>query len=687
MALKVTLLLLGLAPMAFAQKTDSIPKPTTLENVDVIMLHRNDSLMRAPASVWVLRPADLQRNNHSDISAAINIASGVLMQSSNIGTSRISIRGIGARTPYGTNKIRAFYGNIPLTSGNSETIIDDIDLENLGGTEIIKGPLSTLYGAGLGGAILLKPKLPAKSGNTASLSTVYGSFGLVKNSVAFNHSSASSSLNLSYHKLQTAGWRDNSAYIREGITLAGGLFRTARGKLTYFGNYTWLKSYLPSSIDQKTFDQMPQKAAPTWAAAQGYKQYESVLGGLDYNWKLTDRIQNSTSVFINYKDNYEPRPFDILGQYTFGYGARTQFSSDFKIASWQSGAHVGFEYFKDNYSGRTTENLYQDNNGNGSLEGNWLTAEQQHRQWLNGFAQWRIWRKHWEFQAGVNVNQTRFDLNTKFPSANSQTYNYEVIWSPQASVLFRPTQSHTLYVSASRGFSLPSTEETLSENGTVNPNIRPETGINLELGGKFYFFDRKFYCELTGYRMQVSDLLVARRVDDDRYVGVNAGETLHQGFEFSARYKGKIGTVMLQPYVSGSIGDYRFEDFTDRSKDYSGNALTGVPRRKFNTGVRADWKQWFILCDGQYVAEMPLNDANEGFSDSYALINLKAGYRLAIMQMLNARFDVGVNNVSNELYASLILPNATAFGGASPRYFYPGLPVNYYANISLEYYF
>lgn len=147
------------------------------------------------------------------------------MQSSNFTTTRISIRGIGARSPYGTNKIRAFYGSIPLTSGNSETVIDDIDLENIGQLEVIKGPLSSIYGAGLGGAILISPQLSKTNGENASVSSVFGSFGLLKNSLNYSVNEKSASLNINYHNLKTDGWRENSSYNREGITLAGELFK------------------------------------------------------------------------------------------------------------------------------------------------------------------------------------------------------------------------------------------------------------------------------------------------------------------------------------------------------------------------------------------------------------------------------------------------------------------------------
>lgn len=677
-------LLLLLSLQALAQ-ADTIPDATALSEIRISTFHINDSLMGAPASIGILSPRTLTRNNHSDISTPINTVSGVYMQSANMVTNRITIRGIGARTPYGTNKIRAFYGNIPLTSGDSETTIDDINLENIQQIEVIKGPLSSVYGAGLGGAILLSPTR-STTGKNATISTTHGSFGLVKNNFNFAIDQKRSSLNLNYHNLKTDGWRANSAYNREGVTLGGELFRKVNSNLTYFGNYTWLKTFIPSSIDKKTFDENPRAAAPTWLASKGYKLYRSAFGGLGYETGL-GKIQNSTSVFVNYKDNYETRPFDVLHQYTMAYGARTQFSGNFKLAAIKSNFIVGGEYFNDDYHGRTFQNLYKQNGNFGSLEGGLLTANSQKRSFYNAFAQLRFaFTKQLELQGGVNVNQTRFDLDNNYPEPSSQQYDYKPIWSPQLSLLYKPSNLQTIYASVSKGYSLPSVSETLTASGTINANIKPENGYNYEVGGKFYFFNRTFYADIALYRMDIKDLLVAKRIGDDQYVGVNAGQTLHQGVELSLNHSWSINRLWsLKWYASGSIGEYKFEEFNDNGTNFSSNKLTGVPANKANAGFTLRLDNWFVSSDFLYVDKLPLNDANSVYADAYKTLNAKMGYELQISDKLNSNFAFGINNLTNEKYASLVLPNALPVGNNTPRYYYPGLPVNYYANVSVNY--
>lgn len=658
-----------------------------LNEVVISGFHLNDSLQTVPAAVSVL--TNLQRNNNTDIAPLLNTLPGVQMQSGALNTNRISIRGIGARTTYGTNKIRAFYGSIPLTTGDSETTIEDIDLEAIQKVEVIKGPFSSIYGAGLGGAILIDPKYTLNNGNTAKVSVTAGSFGLLKNTVNYGYATNTGSLNINYHKLNSDGWRDNSSYNREGVTLAGDVFRKQKSRLTYFGNYTYLKAYIPSSVTKQSFNENPKAAVPTWAASKGFEQYNSVMAGLAYEFELAPRLKNATSIFFNNKDSYEPRPFDILSQNSTGYGGRTQFTGSLEPGGLKTTYIAGLEYFRDGYKGHTYENLYQQNNGNGTLQGLPLTGDKQQRHFINAFAQLRVeFTKKLEAQTGVNYNKTAFNLSTTFPTEpiTNESHNYKGIVAPQVALLYKPAATATIYASVSRGFSLPAISETLTADGTINPNIKPESGYNMEAGSKIYLLNNRLYTDVAVYRMEIKDLLVAQRVGDDQYIGINAGKTLHEGVEWSARFSHTVAKgFYLTQYAAASVGRYRFMSFNNNGTDYSGNKLTGVPSTKVNAGFTLAMPlKLYLTADYYYTGSLPMNDANTAFADSYNLLNAKIGWSYFRESGLSMGAAFGVNNITNTHYASMILVNAI---GTNPRYYYPGLPVNYYGNMMISYTF
>lgn len=651
----------------------------------------NDSLFLLPASVVRLDEKKIQSNNLIDMAPVLNTIPGVFMQSATLSTNRISIRGIGGRTPYGTNKIRAFYGNIPLTSGDSETTIEDLDMELIREIEVIKGPLSSAYGAGLGGAILIQPKRIHQNGHRLNLTTTVGSFGLVRNQLGYGFSNDNTTVNASYHRIEMDGFRENSTYFREGITIAGEVLKRENSGLHFITNYTEVKSYIPSSVDEETYRNRPEDAAANWFQAQGYEAYKLLMAGMNYEWKVSESITNATSLFMQIKDADEPRPFDILRQNNQSVGGRTQFTGLFDIGKTALHTTWGAEIFSDIYKANTYENLYLENEDRGSLQGAAKNRLTQNRSFVNIYVQSRwILTSKWEVNAGVNYNKTQFRLQQTYPLDHlyDTDYSYDGILAPQFALTFLPNKQQTIYFSASRGYALPSIDETLNEQGGINTDIRPENGYNFELGSKYRSKNNNFLAEAALYHMQINDLLVAQRVLEDQYVGVNAGATLHQGIEILAQYRFRGGQWSLEPYMSFSYGNYRFLEFVNNDVDYEGNDLTGVPKSQVTAGYVFGLPyglQWHV--DYYFVDKIPLNDANSLYTDAYHLINTRLSFQTHFTEKLFFSINAGINNAFDTKYASMVLVNATGFGNTQPRYYYPGQPINYYSSFQLKYHF
>lgn len=105
------------------------------------------------------------------------------------------------------------------------------------------------------------------------------------------------------------------------------------------------------------------------------------------------------------------------------------------------------------------------------------------------------------------------------------------------------------------------------------------------------------------------------------------------------------------------------------------------------SGMAFSYKNVSLYSNHLYVGEMPMNDSNSVFSDSYNIINLKLVYETNVLKNLNLKVNFGINNIFDMKYASAILINATGFNNSEPRYYYPGNPRNYYGGISLRYHF
>ncbi|WP_035899261.1 TonB-dependent receptor family protein [Leeuwenhoekiella sp. MAR_2009_132] len=687
----LSLLLLSTFAQAQVKTTaDSVSVRNTLGEVIITSTPIQDQLQRIPASVNVINAEDLQRSDQLSIANEINKNPGIQMQQGALNTSRISIRGLGARSQYATNRVKAYIEGIPLTTGEGETTLEDLDLNLIERLEIIKGPASSSYGAGLGGAINISVIKPKPESASVQLNGLGGSFGLFKGGVTTSLANKKTAGFISYNHLEKEGFRDNSNYNRNTYTAYAKTELNATSSLTFFGNYTRLKAFIPSSINAEDLENNPEKAAFTWNAAQGFESYDKGLAGLSYNWQFNEYNSWTTSVFINYRDGYEPRPFDILDENSFAFGIRSNLQSSFSVFNIPAKSSIGVEYFDEHYQAKLFENLYQDNSGNGSLQGNLFSNQEQDRKYLNLFAQISLqFSERLKADIGLNYNHSRYVLDDYLNEAsidNSGVYTYPRLFLPQAGLTYEVVTDKFLYATVSRGFSLPTVAETLTPEGAINPEIQPETGVNYELGLKAQWFNKTLYIELAFYTVQVNDLLVAERVGNDQYVGRNAGKTDHNGIELLINYRTRLAANWeFKPYASLALNDYSFDEFIDNDINYGGNDLTGVADKIINLGVDLQHANGLRFnVNYRHTGAIPLNDANTVYSDSYNLVNLRADYAFQFSQNFKATLYSGVNNVFDINYAAQILPNATGFGGAAPRFFYPGESINFYVGLNVN---
>lgn len=650
-------------------------------------------LQNTAASVSVITAADINKSDGIILTSVLNKIPGLTMQQGALNTNRITIRGIGARAQYGTNKIKAYFDGIPLTTGEGETTIDAIDLASIEKIEIIKGPNSTSFGSGLGGVIQLFSRETPLLASFGKATVTFGSFGLLQQRLSAGYDDSKTNIFSSYTDLQTDGFRANSSYNRKSLNLHGKQKMGSNGILSFLGTFTRLKAFIPSSINETDLKNSPEKAASTWAAAQGYESYDQSLFGLGYDHRFSEKWSMQTSVFSNFKDAYEPRPFDILKDKTSSVGFRSNVNYKDQVFSLPFELSFGSELLTENYKYSLFKNGYQSQPGQGSIQGDEVSAINQNRNYSNYFLQMELWiSAKLHLETGVALNTTKYSLEDVFytnSSGQKTPFTFGKVCSPRVGLSYKVSPVKNIFTSVSKGFSVPSVAETLTPEGRINTDLKPEIGVNYELGFKGNWLRNKVYTEVTFYTTQINNLLVARRTANDQYVGINAGSSSHSGLEFLVNYALLVlPQLQITPYFSGAVNAFKFKEFLDGDADYSGNQLTGVPENQFNFGVDLNTKNGFTVNTSfRTMGAIPLNDSNTKYSERYALLDIKTTYVFTILSVLKTELNAGINNASNTKYAANILPNAVGFGTAAPRYFYPGNPVNWYGGFSVTYFF
>lgn len=676
----------------FAQTTVTIDSITVLNEVNVIdTLTAKNAIGIVPSQI--IGSAVFDNYSPVDFISSINQVSGVFALSGALNTNRITIRGVGSRTPFGTNKLRLYYNNIPVTNGTGFSTIEAFDLENLTSVEIIKGPKGSGFGTNLGGAIILNTKQLRNQPTKFSNTTTIGSYGLLKNSLGFTHTQDDFYMTLQYGHLEVDGYRENNRFERDGFLLNSIFKLSEKSEIGLLVNHIDYSAQIASSINQADFDENPKQAAFTWRASKGYEDNNYSLIGLSHTYKATPQLKNTTSIFYTYLDHYEPRPFNILDEYTNGFGFRTLFSGNLALYNTTLSYTLGSELYKDEYSWGTFQNRYQENDGKGSLKGDRLSQNREFRSQINTFATIGYsLTKRLTGQLGLNINKTQYDFRDLFTSGTTNTSanrEFKTLFLPSLDVKYSLTSTSQFYATISRGFSNPSLEETLTPAGIINPDIKQETGTNYEVGFEHKSKDDRLKFTVALYLMPIKNLLVAKRVGNDQYIGRNAGKTRHQGIDLDWSYNFKISDkIKLLPYISYTFNNHSFIDFVDEeaNEDYEGNSLTGVPKHKVNSGLKTTFGNGlYATLTHQFVDRIPLTDANTLYSESFNLLNIKLGYKKQVFDNLLLSLNFGINNLMDTAYAQSVLINASSFGGNAPRYFYPGNAINYYGGVTFNY--
>lgn len=627
-----------------------------------------------PGNITYIPANTLKNSQQIDIKPVLDQVPGLYMQSGALNTARLTIRGIGSRTPYASNRIKAWFGEIPLTSGDGATIVEDLDMGGMGQIEVIKGPSSALYGSGLGGVIVISPP-SVENGWQGKAVAESGSFNLWRKGAGVSYGSSHQSFSTLFSRTTSDGYRDNSQYERSNLLLTGNK-KLGNHTIRLLLNHVDLYARIPSSIDHPTYQANPKSAAANWKNIQGFQSYEKWQAGLTFITLINPYLENRLSLYGINNDAYESRPFNILVEETKTIGFRENLM-------WRRNKHAlsgGLEYFREVYNWQIFETIQ----GNA---GNQLSVADEIRYYYNFFL-------HYEtelssstlFLAGINFHELRY--RTSEAAEQTQKHTYLPVLSPRIGINQRITPNTYLFATAGHGFSAPSSEEALLPDGSINRELKPEEGFSVEAGIRKALLNDRVLLDVTAYNIRVKNLLMTRRDAEDVFYGENAGRTNHSGVETQLKWY-LIKSIQSNPNELVLSGSYtlmknRFSHFIQDETNYSDKKLPGLPTSILNLNISASTPigLGFIL-NFSHINKQFLNDANSLTYPGHELVDITATFTRKLKLINELQIISGVRNLFNREHASMLLVNAPSFGNAMPRYYYPGNPRNWLLGIRI----
>lgn len=724
----IFVLFLSCLLFAYAQ-SDSETEPAVEELHETLVVtatKQERKLKEVPASISVINAQTIQEKGATSAGEELQGIPGIFLRRQEEGANFMQLNIRGVTGVHGNDTFLALLDGIPFVTAHEEVLLAEIPFGAVTRTEVVRGPVSALYGRGsISGAINYITKSPERD-RDFSLDLVGGSDGYAK-----PHFSASLPIRDDAHHLlidayveRFDGWRTNTSGETGNLLLKDVLRFNHGGSLTSYLNYHQ-NAHEPGGV-------LPLDAEgnviPNAAGRRGFLGYEpveydrdSLMLAFRYEQPLGNQLSlEATAHYRQTEDNnqlnfFDPFGFDpennILRVNGFENDRKTdvffieprltwhsdnhQITAgmnlewvDLKETDWWTGQNgfnfdtFDFYFYEINIDYATGEVLNRDNPF-------WVSRNETYRGDSSNQFRAVYFQDEWQIGTGTTLTlgarydeferDAQIDSDVDFDGVidqNPELSDKESHVSPKFALFHQFNPQFGAYVSYGEGFNsnfgaVWQWDPGLYQRGT---EVKPSVSRNGELGFKGQISGR-FAINATLYQLTQDDRLVF--VSNPQGFGPpiasTADEFRSRGIELDAQIEIAEGWRAGFQYT---YTDAEWQEYNVGGEDLSGKRPRGVPEQLFSAQLHADlsanlraWGAFYHHDD--YAVTLDNRVIDGGFN----LVDLGAQYQLP---KLGAKLTIVGKNVFNERYYSL-------FGAQTPQTAHPGRPAHFLMTLGFDF--
>ncbi|CAD0004647.1 TonB-dependent receptor [Flavobacterium salmonis] len=693
-----TLLIIGQCVLAQNEVKQDTIKSQELENV-FITANRTATLRKeTPVAISKLTAKTINEAKATAVYEIINKTPGVLMV--NLGNEQHMMS---IRQPMTTN---AYYLYLedglpirPMGIFNHNALLE-INQFNLQSIEVVKGPVSSLYGPeAVGGTINLisiKPTVdPEFKFGVQADNYGYRRFqaagGATIGKVGFHIAGISS--------LQENGWMTYSDYNKDNLNARIDYNISPSTRLisnTMYGKYY---SDMSGSVNEEAFNNRTYKSTTDFT----YRKSDALRTRLtlEHDWNgnsssyitgyLRDnKLGQNPSYGIKWSQTVNPTTAkgEINSNNFKSYGAIGQHTQKFNFLNAKLVAGALYDYSPVTYWSYVIDlkaNLNPGEAGKQTVNSYEIIAEHPDSKLADysadifntaGYAQlsFNLFEKL-VITVGSRYDNMKVDYeNALDNSTGSKVYDKMTF---KAGANYNPFEFAGLYGNYSQGFAppgitsifrtKPGTGGTTGVPADFYYNLEPATFNNYEVGGWLSFLQNKLNFDYAFYYMEGKNELLNIKLPDNSTDYRSAGETRHKGIEFGVSYRPskEFNLRLGGTYAQHNYIDFKLSDKpSDPIQNLNGKEMPAAPRWSGNSEISyyPDWLPNFrTSIEWQHVGSYYQDQINTVKYDGYNLFNARIGYQWKKIEIYG-----NVMNLTDKLYAYNVSRANTT--GAQPTY-------------------
>lgn len=575
---------------------------------------------------------------------------------------RMTIRGMGWRSPFGVRGITVVMDDIPLTVADGQTIMNMVDPAMVQSMEVLRGPSATFWGNSSGGVLYMRTRPPVDS-PTFSIRSYGGSYNTMKHEIRWHDLINGVRLQAYGSYSESDGYRDHSSsqLIRGGFS--AGFDLGSRSTLeTRFAYSGMPKGEHPGSLSKDNATEDPTMAWPAFANTNAGKDFQQIMlsGNLIH-------VRNSGifsfSTHGTYRDLANPLPFGFISVDRLAGGSRAAFDFQNLPIDLQIGTELKWQ----------RDERQQRNNDQGN-PGDQLFIDQTDfvsNQAL--FAQASVLHNNLTFHAGLRADRMNFSVDDFLDGNESSRSFYSM--NPSAGVNYR-FNNLRIFANFSTTFEAPTTTEFKNRPGGgtgFNPDLKPEKTIGLETGLRGTANGSSVQYEIAIFNLNIKDLIIPfEEFDGGPTLFQNEGETRHIGIEFHLR-------AMPVQFLSMELM-YTWLDASFKDGQFDGNKVPGVATNRASAIISLNHNKQGLATELEWVGSYFVDSMNTTRNDSYLLVNSRYSFSGFSFDKWSIYPFISIDNIFNIRYNTSVSINA--FGG---RFFEPGADRHFRAGIRLNF--
>lgn len=658
----------------FSMRTENV----MLDEVTVSATKNQKTIDKIGSPVYLISKAEVERTEGRNIEEVMLRVPGVFTEDRYHGESNlVSFRGVGLHT-HVTRGILVLVDGVSLTEAMGRTDFEGVDMENAEKVEILKGPVSALYGPnGITGVINVVEKTP-KEGLNGQVKASYGNF----NSMTFSGNVNGGKNGFRYlvkgKYFNSDGYLDRSGTesTRFGIKLMQRFNNS--GKLQFTSDYIDSDMEVPGTLNKELFDDRSTEASNLYS---GYER-----GALRTNLVYSQAFNENIDLYANayYRTNnsdgfYSDSSFAEDDISSMGGEVRSQFKQE--LFGKKNSIIIGLSMF--NEDGLNETFLRDTETG---IVG---------RQTKNGESKYNLFGAFMEDEfmlteklgitLGVRYDVVNYDWSDLLHEGEDDTSATTSVASisPKFGFAYNPTSNLTVFGNVARGFNPPQISQLFvgsSYSGLANPDLEPEYLTNYELGVRGNLMKKLMY-QASFFKMDFTDQITSEIIPEiDPYSPVyqNLGKTKHAGIETSLEY---YFNKKFNIYTNYSYLEAKFDD----NPEFGDGTLRKTPQNMLNSGLRYEFNFGLITAlDYKFVDKFFMDNQEVNEYEGYSLVNIKLMYKWKDFMISTAVNNLLDTNYATYAYASESYNPVTHQTTWTTRYI-PGWPIN--INTALSYRF